>query len=62
MSEQNTPRPNVLVMPLGHDVQACVEEEEYLPALQGVHDVAPAEASVLVTLPAAQTTHEPLEA
>ena len=31
--------------------QACVEEEEYLPALQGVHDVAPGEASVLVTLP-----------
>jgi len=30
-----------------------VEEEEYLPALQGVQDVAPAEASVLVTLPAA---------
>jgi len=49
-------------MPLGQDWQACVEEEEYLPALQGVHDVAPAKASVFVTLPAAQTTHEPLEA
>jgi len=49
-------------MPAAHDWQACVEEEEYLPALQDVHDAAPAKASVLVTLPAAQTTHEPLEA
>ena len=51
-----------LVEPIGHNVHACVEEEEYLPALQSVHDVAPAEASVLVTLPAAQKTHESLEA
>jgi len=45
-----------------HDWQACVEDGEYLPTLQGVHDVAPAEARVLVTLPAAQKTQEPLEA
>ena len=39
--------------PAAHDWHACVEEEEYLPALQGVHDEAPGEVSVSVTLPAA---------
>jgi len=35
-----------------------VEEEEYLPALQDVHDEAPVEVSMLVILPGAQMTHE----
>jgi len=48
-------------VPAAHDWQACVEEEEYLPALQGVHDVAPAEASVSLTLPAAQVAQATCE-
>jgi len=39
-------------VPEAHDWHACVEEEEYLPALQGVHEVAPADTRVFVTLPA----------
>jgi len=45
-------------VPAAHDSQACVEEEEYLPALQGVHNVAPVEASEFVTLPAAHVSQE----
>jgi len=32
--------------------------EEYLPALQGVHEMAPVAVNVSVTLPAAHTVHE----
>jgi len=41
-------------VPAAHGWHACVEVEEYLPALQGVQDVAPTEASVLVILPESQ--------
>jgi len=41
-------------------MQANCEEEENLPALQGVHDVAPAEVREEVTLPAAHVRQEEL--
>jgi hypothetical protein len=47
-------------LPAAHDWHDCVEEEEYWPALQGVHSVAPAEVSVFVTLPDVQIWHEVL--
>jgi len=40
--------------PASQSEQACVEEGEKLPTLQGVHAVAPGNASVLVKLPALQ--------
>jgi len=46
-----------LYVPAAHERHA-VDTEEYLPALQGVHNVAPADARVLVTLPAAHDRHE----
>jgi len=39
-------------VPGAHSRQACVEEEEKLPALQALHDEAP--VTLLVMLPAAQ--------
>jgi len=45
-------------VPASHDLHACVEELDHLPALQGVHDIAPAEVNVLVTLPGSHTVHE----
>ena len=48
--------------PASQLAQATVDAVLNLPMSQAVHVVAPVEASVLVTLPAAQTTHEPLEA
>jgi len=42
-------------VPAAHDIHACEDEEEYLPAPQGVHEMAPVAVNVSVTLPAAHT-------